>query len=300
MMPLVYPSYYPRFSCIADRCRHSCCIGWEIDLDEESLKRYRQETGKLGERLRAGIEETEDGAHFRLTEDERCPFLNEKGLCDLIIVRGEDYLCQICADHPRFRSFYSDRTEIGLGLCCEEAGRLILSWQERTELLNEEESVEPEEKEFFALRRELTELAQDRLLPFEKRMEKIRVCCGLADDARTPKDWAGFYLSLERMEEAWAGRLEIIQEETWPTIPKELEIAFEQLLVYFLYRHLPGALEDGMYLERVAFCLLSVKMIAALLPRNATMEDLIEIARMYSAEIEYSDENIQALLDEMV
>ncbi len=298
-MTLVYPDYYPLFACIAGRCRHSCCIGWEIDLDEESLARYQKAEGEMGERLRRGIEETEEGAHFRLDEKERCPFLNQEGLCDLILAWGEGGLCQICADHPRFRSFYSDRTEIGLGLCCEAAGQLVLSRQEKTGLVHEMDSEDPEEAEFFAFRKALFALAQNRSLPLEKRMDHIREFCELPEDERIPRDWAEFYLSLERMEEAWAGRLEKLQAETWPPIPKELEIAFEQLLVYFLYRHLPGALEDGRYQERVAFCLLSVRMIAALLPRDASMEDLIEAARLYSSEIEYSDENVQALLDEV-
>ena len=32
-MKIIAPNYYPAFRCIADKCRHSCCIGWEIDID---------------------------------------------------------------------------------------------------------------------------------------------------------------------------------------------------------------------------------------------------------------------------
>ena len=28
------PDYYKEFQCIADQCEHSCCIGWEIDVDD--------------------------------------------------------------------------------------------------------------------------------------------------------------------------------------------------------------------------------------------------------------------------
>jgi lysine-N-methylase len=34
-MKLIAPDTYPEFCCIADRCRHSCCIGWEIDVDPD-------------------------------------------------------------------------------------------------------------------------------------------------------------------------------------------------------------------------------------------------------------------------
>ena len=47
-MKLFAPKYYTEFSCIADRCRHSCCIGWEIDIDadtaEKQLKVYNPTT----------------------------------------------------------------------------------------------------------------------------------------------------------------------------------------------------------------------------------------------------------------
>ena len=35
-MKLIAPDYYNKFSCIADKCRHSCCVGWEIDIDENT------------------------------------------------------------------------------------------------------------------------------------------------------------------------------------------------------------------------------------------------------------------------
>ena len=34
-MQYVYPDYYPKFHCLAQRCRHSCCIGWEIECSQE-------------------------------------------------------------------------------------------------------------------------------------------------------------------------------------------------------------------------------------------------------------------------
>jgi len=69
--------------------------------------------------------------------------------------------------------------------------------------------------------------------------------------------------------------------------------------VYLLYHHLPGALEDDDIPGRVAFCVLSTRILMALCAaeENCTLADCIALARMYSAEIEYSEENIAALLD---
>lgn len=128
MSKVIYPDYYRKFKCIADRCTDSCCIGWEIDIDSESVESYKKCGGDLGRRLAENIIVSEDGTHsFILGENERCPFLNSRNLCDIYAELGEDALCNICAYHPRFRSFFSDRTEIGLGLCCEAAAEIILS-----------------------------------------------------------------------------------------------------------------------------------------------------------------------------
>ncbi len=127
MMDVYAPEYYPRFRCVAGQCRHTCCAGWEIDIDEESLSRYQRMTGEFGDRVRRSI--SLDGTpHFILAAGERCPLLNQDNLCDLILHEREGALCQICRDHPRFRNFFTSRVEIGLGLVCEEAARLILTW----------------------------------------------------------------------------------------------------------------------------------------------------------------------------
>ena len=128
-MKTVAPDYYNDFRCIAGRCRHTCCEGWEIDIDEESVPRF------LAEPEIARHISSDGTVHIELLEGERCPFLREDGLCKMIINYGEDMLCGICRDHPRFRNYWSDRVELGLGLVCEEAGRLILSQKRPLKLI---------------------------------------------------------------------------------------------------------------------------------------------------------------------
>ena len=55
-MILRVPSYYKTFQCIADKCEHSCCIGWEIDIDEDSYDYYMGIEGAFGERLKEQTE----------------------------------------------------------------------------------------------------------------------------------------------------------------------------------------------------------------------------------------------------
>lgn len=308
-MQTVYPNYYPKFSCIASRCRHSCCIGWEIDIDADSLGRFQAIEGPMGQRLSESIS-LEGEPHFVLGEAERCPFLNEEGLCDLILFGGEEILCQICTDHPRYRTFLPGRTEIGVGLCCEAAGELILSQKEPVTLCvtGTQEEPDPEGEGLVALRRQALDIAQDRDFSLAEREENLLDWFqGWMPDL-TPSQWAEVYLDLERLDDTWTVILENlrdqgdqIQMESFDRYMSGREEEYEQLLVYFLYRHFLTAYEDGDVAGKVSFGVLSTRIIRLLgalhWQQNGTftLEDQIEYARLYSSEIEYSQDNLDTL-----
>ena len=299
-MKLIVPDYYPEFRCIAGACRHSCCIGWEIDIDEETCARYRNESGSLGARLRENMDCSDTTASFRLDDRERCPFLTQEGLCDIILHLGENALCQICRDHPRFRADFSDRTEMGLGLCCEEAARMLLTHESPVKLIilsddGGDESLTAEEADLIARRDALIAIAQDRCDSAEIRMDRLCTAAGTVRPVSDFARWAEFYLSLEHMDPAWEKLLrEAMVNQPHKQIP---ETAKEQLLVYFLFRHVSSACDDMDFAARAAFAALSTEMIAEITARSDT--PLSETARLYSAEVEYSEENTEELLAEL-
>ncbi len=302
IMKLFVPDYYPQFRCIAGDCRHSCCIGWEIDIDEDTLEFYKNTGGDMGARLCDNIDF--DCPHFITGKDNRCPFLNEENLCDLILELGEDALCSICDMHPRFRNDFSDRTELGLGLCCEEAARLILTCEAPLQLICiEDDSCEEEPDEsdlyLYSLRDNALAIMQDREFSYAERAEHLCLAFDIAPPDATPAKWAEVYLGLERLDEKWTELLHSLQSDFTPNAFPQWDIAWEQLAVYFLYRHLPAALWDGDVESKIGFALLSVQMLQWLCSAKADVcfDDLLEIARMYSSEIEYSDENLEILFN---
>ena len=81
---------------------------------------------------------------------------------------------------------------------------------------------------------------------------------------------------------------------------ENLQILFEQLSVYFIFRNLTGALEDGNYSKRVGMMLVSCYLIGAIFEYygdKLTKEKMYDIVRMYSAEIEYAEENINSIFN---
>ena len=153
-MQSVVPQYYKEFNCVASKCKHNCCIGWEIDIDSSTYNYYKSIDGEFGEKLKNSIAET-DCPHFINADNGRCPHLNQNNLCDIILTLGEEALCEICTLHPRFINYFESRQEMGLGLCCEEAARIILTSKEKFYLENEnceQENVSVAQQSFFKLR----------------------------------------------------------------------------------------------------------------------------------------------------
>lgn len=279
-MKEVFPNYYEKFKCIADKCKHSCCIGWEIDIDEDTLALYSSLEGEFAEKIRGNI--TGEIPHFALKEDDRCPFLNKTGLCDIICELGDGALCDICYLHPRFSNFYEDFTETGLGLCCEEAARIILTEPEKFSV---ELPALTENNEFFKERDAVISILQNRDVSVLKRFDVLAEKYGLKFRFSNETVY-DFYMSLERLDKNWeneliklktAGGIDIFERE-------DLQIFFEQLACYFVFRHF----DDG-----IGFALLSCWILGEICSACETHEQMIDVARMYSSEVEYSEENME-------
>ncbi len=302
---MVYPDYYPEFRCVADRCKHNCCIGWEIDIDEDTLGYYQSVDGELGKRLKKNIclDET---PHFRLLSNDRCPFLNDKNLCDLILQLGEERLCQICTDHPRFRNFLPDRTEIGVGLCCEEAARLILSKKEPVKLLNEE----PTDDEIILLRNDVISKLQDRTKSIAERIDNMLALCNATLPKKSLHEWADLLEGLERLDESWTDLLSLLRNnaldrEGFSEHMFDRQTEYEQFLVYLVYRHLVNAVDEFDLADRAAFVAFGYHIVYSVgvamwtKNRHFSLDDQIDLVRQFSAELEYSDDNMDALLNAM-
>ena len=305
-MKTMVPDYYPLFRCIAGACQHSCCIGWEIDIDEDTLETYKTIDGEIGERLQASIDFDCDCPHFITGADGRCPFLNKDNLCDLILGLGEEALCGICDMHPRFRNDFSDRTELGLGLCCEEAARLILTREAPMQLITlEDDGIEEECDEsdlyLYSVRDNAFAIMQDREFSYTERTEHLAIAFGIDLPAPQPAHWADVYLELERLDENWTVLLDSLRSDFSPNSFPQWDNVWEQLAMYFLYRHLPAALWDGDVESKISFALLSVQLIQWLCSakENVSFNDLLELVRMYSSEIEYSDENLGLIFERL-
>lgn len=291
-MKIYTPNYYKKFRCIAGECKHSCCIGWEIDIDEETLEFYEAMEGKEGKALLASIcyEQT---PHFKLNDGARCYNLREDGLCEIICQHGESALCDICADHPRFRNFFQNFTEEGLGLCCEEVARIIINEQEPFSISTDAKKADEEERFCLKLRAKAFGILQNREKTIKERFSELAKEFGFSFDFKL-SEIVSLYLSLERLDETWTEYLEELKDFDEKIFQDEAySIKLENLACYFVFRHFSDGIYDGDYNERIRFCLASCYLIGAQVQSG---KDIEEVARMYSSEVEYSEENMEKII----
>ena len=250
------PSFFDQFKCIGSACTDTCCAGWEIEVDETTAQGYLAEKGAFGDRLRREIG-SEPGEYFFKLKNNRCPFLNKENLCDIFINLGEDRLCDICREHPRFYNWFGDYTEVGLGLCCEEAERLLFSnskpltfveevHTDASDLLDDEseecEQMLEERKAIFSILQNRKKNIGARLkrlllqLPYADEMLLLTVPILEWDDPESiPKLDYNAKPSTNTLKSSalflirFFGGMESL-DETWPSMMKELEQNIDSLI----------------------------------------------------------------------
>lgn len=296
-------NYYPQFKCVAEKCKHTCCAGWEMNIDRESLEKYKKVESEFSSALKTGIDFRK--SKFKADKFKRCAFLNEKGLCEIIINLGENSLCQVCKDHPRFRSFFDDRTEMGLGFCCEEASRIILSRQEKIELVlvNDDganEELDFNQKNILEFRKKVLDVLQNRSVDINDRIENLLKECKADFIESDFNKIIKTFLSFERLDKAWAKRLKSINKRFDKSTNQNLSLYCEQFLVNGIYRHLSDAEDTIEVRARTLAVLFSWWVVKSVIEIETNInKDLldftIDVVRAFSAEVEYSQKNLNKL-----
>lgn len=172
------PDYYDKFKCIAGKCEDTCCAGWQIVIDEDSLEKYRKFKGDYVWKVMACVD-WETGT-FRQDKTKRCAFLNEENLCELYKNAGEHSLCKTCREYPRHTEEFDGVREITLSISCPEVARILMDCMEPVAFVTEEKPQIEETEDFtdfdpflFSIleeaRTEMIKIIQDRSLPIKNR-----------------------------------------------------------------------------------------------------------------------------------
>ncbi len=128
------PQYMKNFKCIGPNCQDNCCIGWDVDIDKKTFKKYKKvRDGELTRLFNKHVHHNPfaysneiDFGKVKLLKNKKCPFLNDNRLCRIQLKLGEEYLSNVCSTYPRIINKLNDVFEYSATVSCPEAARLIL------------------------------------------------------------------------------------------------------------------------------------------------------------------------------
>lgn len=329
-------SDYNQFKCIAGECPSSCCKGWQIVIDDETLDKYEEVTNPFIERLVDGIDVDES---CFLQENGRCVMLNSNDLCDLQLNLGEDMLCDTCRMYPRHTEEFDGVREYSLSLSCPEAVNMLFS---RADLLSFEETLTDEEEydtegyeEFdyvlydllLEVRETLYQMLGDQSRPLDIRLCKVlEIASKLQDKIDSDehrdasdvlkKDWHSeqeclrecfnMLCGLEQLDDSWQQTLDntrkyCFEENGECVLPDNLELAMTNVAIQLIYTYFCGAVYDGLAFSKAALavCFVRWTILISLAENNGKPDKDIFIRTVYrlAKELEHSDENLIAMDD---
>ena len=255
------PHYYEKFFCTADQCPDTCCAGWQIVIDENSLEKYSKVSGDFGIRLLNSIDWRE-GIFEQY--DKRCSFLNSENLCDIYKELGAEALCDTCRLYPRHIEEFENLREFSLSLSCPVAAKMILECQEPVKFLEEQDEQEECEDDFedfdfllfdclLEVREKLFSIVQNRKIPVEKRMFCVLRTAKNLQDALDEgelferdfisdmelylqeeiKEFSGSFYETVQVLRKDLLRLEVLREE-WKANLKEAENLFQKGEIWYM------------------------------------------------------------------
>ena len=279
---------YNEFRCKADKCKHSCCKGWEIDIDEDTLEYYKDLDTELGNEILQNIQEEED-THFKLTDDDRCPFLKDNGLCKLIEELGEDSLCDICRLHPRFFEDINDYSLAGVGLSCEKVTELIFEKKSLDFIICDSQK----KIDIYELLKLLDiNISHDSL-------DLSKMIPDYLEEGKIEKV-LDIFSNTVPIDDKWKNEVLLIKSDYKKLLEgfdsKDIEIKkYEITYQYILFRQLELIEQYGTkkIIDYAIYSIIFIILYARL------FHDDIEAVRRWSEQIEYNEDNINTLINEL-
>ncbi len=323
------PYFFDNFKCKADKCTDTCCAGWEVDVDADSYEKYMSVECSLTDKLTNNIV-CEEGQHcFRLTPDERCVFLDCDGLCEIYSQLGEDYLCDICREHPRFYDFFDGITESGLGLCCEKVCEMMFLSDNPVMFESYSDEYDDEVNEddifYFQIRQQCFDIICNRKERLSSRISALLKYIAKVQNEIYPDIYYDLseinrnklfssvielFVKTEPINNEWTEYINCIagnKDEICSVsekIPAD-DIRYEQILTYLLYRHFMQSRYEGNITDYVCFCVASLIFIyicdckSYMESGSITIADRINNVKLWSKQIEYSTDNISIITEKI-
>lgn len=269
-MKIVKPTFYKDFKCIAGDCPDSCCQGWEVDADSDSLEYYKtlDNSLEIKKRIDSVLSKDEfDNIIFTLAPKKRCPFLNDENLCDMHIAIGGEHTPYTCRTFPRFIYDFGATREIGISFSCPVASDMMYnveSFDFETEVNSDLPTLNDidAEKYFLLLkgRAEAYKIAKDKSKNIRERLNALLDLGVMLQEKLLPYDegrdgiaFFDVFKNPELINPEWKEKV-----ENYSLKQVSDSQANENILMYFLYKYLMQAVYDDDVLSKIKMAVIGV------------------------------------------
>lgn len=269
-MKIVKPTFYKNFKCIAGDCPDSCCQGWEVDADSDSLEYYKtlDNSLEIKKRIDSVLSKDEfDNTIFTLAPKKRCPFLNDENLCDMHIAIGGEHTPYTCRTFPRFIYDFGATREIGISFSCPVASDMMYnteSFDFETDINSDLPTLNDIDAEKYFLlykgRAEAYKIAKDKNKSIRERLNDLLDLGVLLQEKLFPYDEGGddiaffdVFKNPELINPEWKEKVENFSLKQVSDTQSN-----ENILMYFLYKYLMQAVYDDDVLSKIKMAVLGV------------------------------------------
>ena len=162
---------YDSFKCSADKCKFTCCAGWDVNVDDNTYNKWRECDKSYILKNIIKIDDEDEEQYFVNKETrDVCPFLDKKGLCNIVKKDGEEYLSLTCKSFPRVENIFEDIKELTLSCACPEVVEIISNINEKINMVSEENYKFESNSKIFEIRERLVSIIQNNNFPLYKKL----------------------------------------------------------------------------------------------------------------------------------
>ncbi|WP_294363165.1 flagellin lysine-N-methylase [uncultured Clostridium sp.] len=163
---------YDKFKCIADKCKFTCCKGWDINVDTNTYNKWKEksELNYLLDNVRFIKSNGENSYLIKKETRGACPLLNDEGLCNIVINHGEEYLSSTCKSFPRIENHFEDVKELTLSCSCPEVVNIISNMKEKIYIESKEYLSYIEDLGSLQIREALVNILQKEDITLENKL----------------------------------------------------------------------------------------------------------------------------------
>lgn len=326
-----YPEYYSKFRCSADKCPDSCCMLWEIVVDDVSAAIYDNISGETGDKLRNAMTEDQDGDIIFRLKGDRCPFLEDDMLCEIHRKLGEEYLCDTCREYPRAVQDFGNSAWHDLSLSCPKAAEIILSgkneplfYEKIAEIPDEELCFDSEFMSFMTeARRHLLDIIWDRSYTPGQAAEKCCEYAALIQQEIDGNSKPQIHFSITSLLKAYLAG-DILTSDFSYALEQALSLGdspetddaknaldnydglYRQLMTHYINRYWLRAVFDGKAFEKVMLMSQAYTAVRRLhysyyaKNRELPFSAAVRIVQLFSKETEHNDEAVSLSSDDQM